>query len=159
MYARLLWTLLHVHLVFRLFSGYLLLTLLRNTSVLKPYLQLHYFKNLSCALYDYKLIWHNFLFHFIFIFHFHLFVLTPDLQRWQRSCLILSRGTSRTPGGDHTCWWRRRRPGKTFIITRQTNTQDCFPLTLPAPLFLSVAAAFMCSRCREAAISAETSGV
>lgn len=24
-------------------------------------------------------------------------------KRWQRSCLILSRGTSRTLGGDHTC--------------------------------------------------------
>lgn len=31
-------------------------------------------------------------------------------KRWQRSCLILLRGTSRTHGGDHTCWWRRKRP-------------------------------------------------
>lgn len=41
-------------------------------------------------------------------------ILTPDLQRWRRSCPIRSRGTSRTLGGDHTWWWRRRRKGKTF---------------------------------------------
>lgn len=82
-----------------------------------------------------ELIWHN-----CCLFHFHLFIPAPDLQRWQRSCLILSRGTSRTLGGDHTCWWRRRRPGKASIIALQTNTQGRSRLTQPA-LFVSVCGA------------------
>lgn len=74
-----------------------------------------------------ELIWHD-----CCLSHF--------LQRWQRSCLILSRGISRTRGGDHTCWWRRRRPGKASISTPHTNTQDGSRLTDPASLFV-----FVCS--------------
>lgn len=85
-------------------------------------------------------------------------LLSPDLQRWQRSCPTLSRGTSRTRGGGHTWWWRRRRPGRTFIIgtaNKHTGLLRPSPLTHPATLFRSEEAAFMCSRHWEGVISAE----
>lgn len=85
-------------------------------------------------------------------------LLSPDLQRWQRSCPTLSRGTSRTRGGDHTWWWRRRRPGRTFIIgtaNKHAGPLGPSPLTHPATLFLSAEAAFMCRRRREGVISTE----
>lgn len=71
----------------------------------------------------------------VFFFQWRLLILTPDPQRWRRSCPTPSRGTSRTLGGDHTWWWRRRRKGKTF---------HCKPHPANQPFGLLFSPSLMC---------------